>query len=168
MTIFNSTTIELIIRRLVFWGVVFDLFVVVHSVCGIFSPHDFALPLLAKTVKLEISDLVSMDSQQSDAQANRKVQKLTTEPGSPVPGPSMSSSLATTPPPLAASLLPKLEGLTTGQDPALQMAYVVNTSSALSSYSHGCAGADARQPQNLQGAEDSIGNSGTRVCSTSL
>jgi len=38
----------------------------------------------------------------------------------------MSSSLATTPPPLAASLLPKLEGLTTGQDPALQMAYVVS------------------------------------------
>ena len=70
--------------------------------------------------------MVSMDSQQSDAQANRKVQKLTTEPGSPVPGPSMSSSVATTPPPLAASLLPKLEGLTTGQDPALQMAYVVS------------------------------------------
>lgn len=50
---------------------------------------------------------------------------LTTEPGSPVPGPPpMISSLATTP--LAASLLPKLEGLTTGQDPALQMAYVVS------------------------------------------
>ena len=39
----------------------------------------------------------------------------------------MSSSVATTPPPLAASLLPtELEGLTTGQDPALQMAYVVS------------------------------------------
>ena len=34
MTIFNSTTIELRIRRLVFWGVVFDLFVVVHILCN--------------------------------------------------------------------------------------------------------------------------------------
>ena len=56
MTIFNSTTIELRIRRLVFWGVVFDLFVAVHTYMEFskkFRMH-LPLPILAKTVKLNL------------------------------------------------------------------------------------------------------------------